>query len=115
MSQATKSVRSIPVRLAGTTGLEFLQRTQDSARSFSPEQPLSTFLALGDLNGTWTLRADDDTALDSGAIRCWSIIFVPVGACTDGNGVCAGSVPVIAFDSATVSSGNGDDNIDTNE
>jgi filamentous hemagglutinin family protein len=43
--------------------------------SFRPEQALSTLNGAsgGTLNGTWTLRAQDQFALDSGAIQGWTL------------------------------------------
>jgi hypothetical protein len=45
--------------------------------SFRPEgvTGLTTSFASKDPNGTWTLEVADDTTLDFGAIKCWSLTF----------------------------------------
>ncbi len=60
--------------------------------SFQPQQPLSVFNLLNgtNLNGTWTLRVQDDLPGDTAALECWSLNISPEG-CVDGGGQCPGS------------------------
>ena len=81
--------------------------------SFIPLEALSG-LNSQNPNGTWTLRVLDDFGFDTGNVECWTIEFLQT-SCEDGGGVCAGSVPVIDTATASITGGNGDDNVDANE
>lgn len=95
-------------------GVSILNATAPFVGTFKPEQPLSTFNSLANKNGTWNLRVADDFSDDIGNIECWSIRFESY-ACTPGSGVCAGSAPVLGFNSSTISGGNNDSDLDLNE
>ncbi len=94
-------------------GVSIIGGTAPFAGTFRPEEPLSTFDAINP-NGTWSLKVADDFEQDLGQIECWSIRFESY-TCTNGTEVCAGSVPVMAFESSTVTGGNGDSDVDVNE
>lgn len=59
--------------------------------SFTPEEPLATFLGE-DPNGDWTLLINDTVAGDTGELRCWSL-FISPPECSDGGGQCETCVP----------------------
>ncbi len=59
--------------------------------TFRPEQALAAFngLTAAQVNGTWTLRINDDFTTDSGTFMCVSLFLAPL-TCTDGGGQCDG-------------------------
>src|SRR5262249_1055940 len=84
--------------------------------TFRPEGSLATYIGSPTINGQWHLRVKDSRrGASPGSIVCWSLNITYITACGTGNGVCAGSVPVLVVSSVDVSGGNGDVDADVNE
>ena len=58
--------------------------------TFRPEGNLSDFRGKtgSAVNGTWFLRATDDSGIDTGTVNCFSLFLAPI-TCVPGNGACA--------------------------